>query len=86
MKLKGNGLQEKMLKNMNKPKTDDRLAILAVELGLAGAQVLQEDFGFTTQMTAAWLDKMLDKAKANRETPTAQAAVEQIDDDKTRTR
>jgi dsDNA-binding SOS-regulon protein len=70
---------------MKPPKTDDRLAILAVELGLAGAQVLQEKYGFTQAQSAEWLDAMLDKAKANRG-ELAKAAVEQIDNDQTRER
>jgi hypothetical protein len=88
MKTKGNGLLDKMLKNTGKPPAsptagpqakDDRLAILAVELGLAGAQVLQENYGFTPAMSAIWLDKMLDKAKVNRDSSLAMAAVKEID-------
>lgn len=58
---------------------DDRLAILAVELGLAGAQVLQEDYGFTQAQAAEWFDKMLNKAKVNRGATLAMMAVKQID-------
>jgi hypothetical protein len=80
MKTKGNGLLDKMLKNTGKPPAkDDRLAILAVELGLAGAEVLQEDFGFTPGMSAVWLDKMLNKAKVNRGASLAMMAVKEID-------
>ena len=61
---------------------DDRLAILAVELGIAGAQVLQEDFGFTQGMATLWLDKMLDKAKVNRAASLAMQAVKEIDGEK----
>lgn len=64
-----------------RPKQDDRLAILAVELGLAGAEVLQEDFGFTSQMAATWLDKMLNKAKVNRALSIAMQAIKEIDGD-----
>ena len=72
--------------SLNKNKVqDDRLAVLAVELGLAGGEVLQEHFGFTVEQTARWLDLMLDKAKANRVRSLARLAVEQIDD-KTRER
>ena len=74
-------LLDKMRFNTRQAK-DDRLAILAVELGIAGAQVLQEDFGFTQQMAAIWLDKMLDKAKVNRGAELARQAVEAIDGDK----
>ena len=65
---------------INKDKgQDDRLAILAVEIGLAGGEVLQEKFGFTPEQTAQWLDLMLDKAKVNRVRSLARLAVEQID-------
>ena len=68
---------------MNKNKAiDDRLAVLAVELGLAGGEVLQEYFGFTTDQTAKWLNLMLDKAKVNRVRSLAHLAVMQIDNDK----
>lgn len=80
--IKPGGVFDKMLSGITKPKPDDRLAILATELGLAGAQVLQEDFSFTPAMTAIWLDKMLDKAKVNRGASLAQQAVEAIDNDK----
>lgn len=72
-------LIDKMYAPKKAPSPDDRLAILATELGLAGAQVLQEDFGFTQQMSAIWLDKMLDKAKANRAATLAMMAVKEID-------
>lgn len=76
------GLLDKMMANLHKPKvTDDRLAILAVELGLAGGEVLQEHFGFTTAQTAKWLDLMLDRAKVNRATALARQAVKEIDGD-----
>ena len=68
-----------------KQATDDRLAILAVEIGLAGGEVLQEHFGFTVEQTARWLDLMLDKAKVNRVRALAKLAIDQIDD-KTRIR
>lgn len=71
-------LIEKIFANIKKAK-DDRLAILAVELGLSGAQVLQEDFGFTQQQAALWLDKMLDRAKVNRSSMLAVQAIKQID-------
>lgn len=59
---------------------DDRLAILAVELGLAGAQVLQEEpFNFTPKQATLWLDMMLDKAKVNRAASLAMQAVKEID-------
>lgn len=67
--------------NKNKNQ-DDRLAILAVELGLAGGEVLQEHFGFTVEQTAKWLDLMLDRAKVNRVSSLARLAVEKIDNGK----
>lgn len=76
-------LVEKMLKNAAKPIQDDRLATLAVELGLAGAQVLQEPpFNFTQAQATLWLDKMLDRAKVNRGATLAMQAVKEIDGDK----
>jgi hypothetical protein len=75
---KGAGLLNRML-SKTKPAKDDRLATLAVELGIAGAQVLQEDFGFTLGMSATWLDKMLDRAKVNRGASLAMMAVKEID-------
>lgn len=66
-----------------KPAKDDRLATLAVELGLAGAQVLQEEpFNFTPKQATLWLDKMLDKAKVNRAATLAMMAVKEIDGEK----
>ena len=63
-------------------KPDDRLGVLAVELGLAGAEVLQRDYNFTQAQCAEWLDKMLDQAKINRVRSLAQQAVKQIDNAK----
>ena len=48
------------------PVADRRLANLAMELGVAGAQVLTEDFGFTQEQAHNWFDKMLARATANR--------------------
>jgi hypothetical protein len=44
-----------------------RMAVLATELAMAGAQVLQEDFGFNEQMTNTWIQKMVARAEANRD-------------------
>lgn len=78
---RGNEMLNRMLDNLPnpKPKPDDRLAILAVELGLAGGEVLQRDFNFTQEQTARWLDAMLDQAKVNRVRAAAHLAVQQID-------
>lgn len=67
------------LREATRPKQDDRLALLAVGLGLAGAQVLQDEYGWTPKQTAEWLDKMLDKAKVNRASSLAIQAVKEID-------
>jgi hypothetical protein len=76
---KGAALLNKALSQTKQAK-DDRLAILAVELGIAGAQVLQEEpFNFTRKQAALWLDKMLDRAKVNRGGTLAMMAVEEID-------
>lgn len=44
-----------------------RLSNLAMELTLAGGQVLREDFGFDEQQVNLWLDKMLARARTNRD-------------------
>jgi hypothetical protein len=45
---------------------DRRLANLAMELGVAGTQVLIESFGFSQEQAQDWFDKMLARARANR--------------------
>ena len=78
----GAGLLNRMMSNTKQAK-DDRLSILAVELGLAGAQVLQDEpFNFTQAQATLWLDKMMDKAKVNRAATLAMQAVKEIDGDK----
>lgn len=47
---------------------DQRLANLAMELGIAGSQVLIESFGFTPAQAESWFDQMLARAKVNRMT------------------
>jgi len=49
-----------------KSQTDARLGALAVELGLAGVQVLREEFGFDETRANEWLEKMIARAQANR--------------------
>lgn len=68
--------------NKKQQQTDDRLAILAVELGLAGGEVLQEHFDFTIEQTAKWLDLMLNRAELNRVKSLAKLAIERINDGK----
>ena len=46
---------------------EDRLAILSVELALAATEILKEDHNFDDREAAVFLDKMLDRAKVNRE-------------------
>lgn len=76
---RGNEMLTKMIAGLHKPKVDDRLPILAVELGLAGGEVLRRDFGFTEEQVTQWLDAMLTQAKVNRVGSLARIAVEQID-------
>ena len=66
----------------NKTAKNERIALLAVELGLAGGEVLKEEFGFTNDQIARWMDKMLDRAKVNRVRTLAKIAVEQIDNER----
>ena len=66
----------------NKTAENERIALLAVELGLAGGEVLKEEFGFTTEQIARWMDMMLDRAKVNRVRTLAKIAVEQIDNER----
>ncbi len=40
---------------------------VAMELGIAGAEVLREKFGFTPEQIAAWMAAMIERAKQNRE-------------------
>lgn len=77
---RGNEMLTKMLSGIHKPKIDDRLGILAVELALAGGEVLRRDFNFTEEQVTRWLDAMLTQAKVNRVGSLARLAVEQIDD------
>lgn len=51
-----------------------RMSILATELGLAGGQVLKDDFGFSDAMVQTWLEKMIDRARANRIEPPPESA------------
>jgi len=45
---------------------NQQLQILAVELALAGGEVLKEEFNFTDAQVALWMDKLLNRAKTNR--------------------
>jgi hypothetical protein len=46
---------------------NQRLSVLAMELARAGAVTLREDFGFSVEMTDAWMQKMLARAQGQRE-------------------
>lgn len=54
---------------------DRRMATLAMELGVAGAQTLVEEFDFTSEQAQRWFDLMLARATANR-AAGAKAAVD----------
>lgn len=62
------------------------MGLLAVELGLAGGEILKEKFNFTDRQVAEWMDLMLDRAKVNRARTYAQIAVKAIDSDPQRER
>ncbi len=49
-----------------RPVEDPRLSTLAIELGLAGVQVLREEFGFDEARAGEWLEKMIARAQLNR--------------------
>jgi hypothetical protein len=46
--------------------SEQRLALLAQELGVAGAVVLVNDYGFSREQADEWLGKMIEQAKTNR--------------------
>lgn len=50
----------------NKAAEDQRLALLAKELGVAGMMVLVNDYGFSREQANEWLEKVLEQAKTNR--------------------
>jgi hypothetical protein len=56
--------QNKVLREASRD--DGRLSALAIELGLAGLQVLREEFAFSEEQATEWLEKMLARAKVNR--------------------
>lgn len=47
-------------------KNTKQLEILAIELALAGGQVLVDSFNFTPAQVAQWTDLLLEQAKYNR--------------------
>lgn len=48
--------------------TNQLLANLAMELGVAGTQVLIEEYQWSETEAQSWFDKMLTRAQANRAT------------------
>lgn len=49
-------------------KTARRLAgNVAIEMNLAGGQVLREEFGFTHEQIKRWVDLTIERARKNRE-------------------
>jgi len=59
----------KFTRKKPKPKIatcEQRLALLAQELGVAGAVVLVNDYGFTREQANEWLGKMVEQARTNR--------------------
>jgi len=60
------------------PDYTQQMEILAIELSLAGGQVLRDEFGFDEQQVAKWMDTTLTVAKKNRATMLARV-VESID-------
>lgn len=50
----------------DKSAEDQRLALLAQELELAGRIVLINDYSFTPEQAHEWSGKMLEQAKTNR--------------------
>lgn len=50
----------------NKVAEDQRLALLAKELGVAGMMVLVNDYGWSREQANEWLGKLIEQAKTNR--------------------
>jgi hypothetical protein len=47
-------------------RTEERLQVLAIELGMAGIEALVHDYGWSVEAANAWLEKTLARARANR--------------------
>ena len=60
------------------PDYAQQMEVLAIELGLAGGQVLKEKFSFTPEQIAEWMDETLTVAKQKRATMLSKV-VESID-------
>lgn len=67
MKRKPINLVARYLAEATQQVVDDRLAVLAQELAIAGSEVLRDHFGFTPEQVNDWLGKTLEQAKRNRE-------------------
>ena len=52
-----------------RPKSEIRqlLGQVAIEMTIAGGQVLREEFGFTQEQTKRWIELTTERAKKNRE-------------------
>ena len=61
------GFARKIRRKQQKIATcEQRQALLAQELGVAGAVVLVNDYGFTREQANEWLGKMVEQARTNR--------------------
>lgn len=59
---------KKKTRRLNRTQAENkRMAVLATELGVAGVEVLIEEFGFGQEEADAWLQKWVERAKQNRE-------------------
>lgn len=52
---------------LTRAQVDQLLGNVAVEMAIAGGQVLREQFGFTAEQLKVWMDAMTARAKKNRE-------------------
>lgn len=68
----------------DKSAEDQRLALLAQELGTAGMMVLINDYDFSKEQANEWLGKVIEQAKTNRlmfGVLTVTEALKQVTDD-----
>lgn len=52
---------------------------LFTEFSIIVAELLEEDFGFTTEKTARFIDKMFEKSIVSEKTPLTKQIVQEID-------
>lgn len=55
-------------KHYTQHEMDNALSRLVMELQVAGAEVLRDEFGFSQEQVSEWVEKVLARAEANRET------------------